>query len=437
MAEVRPFKGLLYDKNKVDDYASVVAPPYDVISDAERDALYGASDYNIIRLTLGKASEGDNDSDNKYIRARKALDQWQQQGVLSADENESYYVYAQEYEYKGKKHSRIGFLGLMKIVDPGKDTILPHEYTLSKPKEDRMNLIKQVEGNLSPIFTLFADESGEVKAELDKCAAAGDPLVDVELAGVRHKLWKLSDGVSAGKISSAMASEKIFIADGHHRYEVARTYRNARREENGYSGSADHILMYFTGMEEDNDLTVMATHRAIKVMPEGDAEATLGKYFDISDCGDLDMLVEKLEGDGSTENVFGFLSGGKYLLLTPKAEADITALITEDKTGDWKRLDVSVLHAAVLDVILSGGNKEGNITYLKNPEDAEALVLDGSHQAAFLLNPTRVDQLKAVAEHCEMMPQKSTYFYPKLLTGLVVNRFETSDSKSEEKEVCS
>ncbi len=437
MAEVRPFRGLLYDKDKISDYADVMAPPYDVISDTQCDALYGSSDYNIIRLILGKASKGDNDSDNKYIRARKSLDDWQQQGVLAVDDNESYYVYAQEYDHKGVKCSRIGFLGLMKIVDPGKDTILPHEYTLSKPKEDRMNLIRQVEGNLSPIFTLFSDENGEVKTELDKCVSSGEAMIDIEVDGVRHKLWKLSDSASVDKISSAMASEKIFIADGHHRYEVARNYRNARREESGYNGSADYIMMYFTGMEEDNDLTVMATHRAIKVMPEGDAEASLGKYFDISDCGDLDTLVGKLEDSGSTENVFGFLYGGKYLWLEPKPEADLASLIKEDKTSDWKRLDVSVLHAGILDVILSGGNKEGNITYLKNPEDAEALVTDGSHQAAFLLNPTRVDQLKAVAEHCEMMPQKSTYFYPKLLTGLVVNRFETSGSKSEEKEVCS
>jgi len=424
MAEVRPFKGLLYDKQAITgDYASVMAPPYDVIPKNMRDELYEKNMYNVVKLILGRSLENDGPENNKYIRAKNFLNEWQKKGVLVRDDAESFYVYLQEYEYKGKKYRRTGFIGLIKIEDPDKDTVLPHEHTLAKPKEDRLNLIKQVRSNLSPIFTLFNDDTGEIGKILEECAAASDPVIDIETDGVCHKLWHLSDGASLKRIVSQMAGKKIFIADGHHRYEVARTYRDMRRQEEGDDGSADYIMMYFTDASEHDNLTVMATHRVIKAMPDVEVEAKLGVYFDITECDDLSGLMERIEGAGE-DHVFGFYDGEKYLFMKPKDKSAILGLITEEMTDDWKQLDVSVLHSAVLNSILSVSGAEGNITYVRDPETAEVLVKDGSHMAAFFLNPTRVAQLTAVAEHGEMMPQKSTYFYPKLLTGLVINRFE-------------
>ena len=431
MAEVRPFRGLLYDKLRSGgDYSSVMAPPYDVISDQMREELYGKSDFNIIKLILGKSFENDTESDNKYTRAKDFLSSWIKEGVLAQDDAESFYIYLQEYSVKGQMYRRVGFLGLMKIE--GDDVVLPHEHTLSKPKEDRMNLIKEVQSNLSPIFTVYDDNTGAIKTVLEEVISKTEPIIDVDLSDGSHKLWRLPDEEITKKITDEMSAKKVFIADGHHRYSVARSYRDARRAKDGYDGSADHILMYFSDMSDSDNLTIFPTHRVIKEMPldEGEAREKLSEYFDITEYEDLGSLMENVEASSDKEHVFGFFAGGKYLLLVPKDPEVLRGLITEERTEHWKRLDVSVLHLAVLDSILSVGSVEGNITYVKDAEDGESLVKGGSHQAAFFLNPTRVDQMKAVAECGEMMPQKSTYFYPKLLTGLVINKFDECKVKA-------
>ncbi|MGB2601791.1 MAG: DUF1015 domain-containing protein [Candidatus Omnitrophota bacterium] len=434
MAEIRPFKGILYNSAKISgDYSKVVAPPYDVISEEERDELYEKSPYNIIRLILGKAIEGDNETVNKYTRAKGLFNEWQEEGILATDEVESFYAYLQEYEYKGRKCGRIGFMGLMKIGESGGDALLPHEYTLAKPKEDRMNLMKQVESNLSPIFSLYDDPEGKLKEVLEKVADESDPVIDVTVSGQRHVIWRLSDSSAIGEIVSWLDGKNLFIADGHHRYEVAKMYRDMRRKEEGYDGSADYIMMYFTDMSDSDNLTVMGTHRVVKVMPtSNDDEVALKmqEYFDVIEYSTLQELMDALENQMEEGNAFGFFGGNKYLLMKPKDREALLALIKGDKTNDWKSLDVSVLHSAVYESILSVSGEEGNITYVKMPEEAEKLIKSGSHTAAFFLNPTRVAQMKAVAEHREMMPQKSTYFYPKLLTGLVINKFEESKVKA-------
>jgi len=426
MAEIRPFKGLLYNKRKIGDYSKVVAPPYDVIPENMRDKLYEKDENNIIRLILGKSFDSDNQRENKYTRAKKFLNEWLKEKIFVKDDAESFYLYAQEYDHKGKKCKRLGFMGLMRIGEKGEDAVLPHENTLSKPKEDRMNLIKQVESNLSPIFTLYDDKENVIRGALEKKTSESAPVIDITVDGVRHKLWKFREEDALKKIIKRMNGKNVFIADGHHRYEVARMYRDMCRKKNGYNGNADYVMMYFTDMADENDLTVMATHRVIKMMPsEDDKEliSRLSEYFIITDCKDLFHLMKGLEEESDKGYAFGFLINGRYFLLKPKEKEALLGLIREEKPKEWKELDVSILHSAIFKRILSVSDAEGNITYVRDAENAEALIKDGSHMAAFLLNPTRVEQLKAVAELGEMMPQKSTYFYPKLLTGLVMNKF--------------
>jgi len=437
MAEIKPFRGLLYDKNRIDnDCSGVMAPPYDVISDKMREELYEKSPYNIIRLILGKPLENDNDTDNKYTRARKSMDEWQEEGVITRDGAEAFYAYQQEYEFKGVKHTRTGFLGLMKIGEPGNDDVIPHEHTLAKPKEDRMNLIKQVKGNLSPIFTLFDDKSQVVSGITEEVISGSDPIIDIELEDGKHKIWRITGENGINEIVSELKGKKVFIADGHHRYEVSRMYRNLCREEDGYDGRADYVMMYFADMSTTDNLTVMATHRVVKDMScreENEIAEKLGVYFDVTAYDDLKSLVDEMESKEDEGQIFGYYVGGKYFLIVPKDREVLLGLIKEDRAEEWKQLDVSVLHSVVFNGLLSVSGEEGNITYVKTPEEAEALVTEGSHQAAFLLNPTKVSQLRAVAERAEMMPQKSTYFYPKLLTGLVINKFEGAKVGVEEK----
>ncbi|NQT32598.1 MAG: DUF1015 domain-containing protein [Candidatus Omnitrophica bacterium] len=427
MAEIRPFRGLVYNGGKISGgYESVMAPPYDVIPEAMREELYGQNEHNVIRLILGKSFEGDDQQNNQYTRAREFFNKWQDEKILVKDDKESFYVYQQEYGYRGRKYNRLGFFGLMKIEEEGEQTVLPHEHTLAKPKEDRMNLIKQVESNLSPIFTLYEDATRAVMETIKKETESSRPVIDIEVDGETHRLWRLSDEESIKTIISGMDGKKVFIADGHHRYEVARKYRDMRRQQDGYDGDADFIMMYFTDLEDTDNLTIMATHRAVKKMPtqdENEIKDSLSGYFDITECRDLAELMEKLDAEAYQIHRFGFFGGSKYLFMRPKSESGLKDIIQGDRAEAWKELDVSAFHAAVLEKILNADNIEGNITYLRDPEEAEALVKDGSHMAAFLLNPTRVKQLRDVAELGEMMPQKSTYFYPKLLTGLVINKF--------------
>lgn len=405
--------------------SGVMAPPYDVIPPGMQKDLYAASDYNVVRLILGKDEQGDGDTDNKYKRAGRLLREWQEKEILKRDDSECLYVYSQEYEIKGRKCRRLGFIGLLKIGDKGKDNLLPHEYTLTKPKEDRLNLIKEVRANLSPIFALYNDDTGEIRDILEGCAGAGTPEVEAISEGVKNELWRLSSDEGKNRIRSILSDRKLFIADGHHRYEVARTYRDIRRKEAGYDGSADHVMVYFTDMADSENLTVLATHRAVRsVSPtkRDDIEGKLRTYFDVTPCGDLEELTGLL-GRSGKDHCFGVVLADGLYFLTPKDVRALEELIGQDKSPQWKKLDVSVLHSAVLEKILSIKSVEGNITYLRDAEDAVSLVTDEKYDVAFILNPTPVWQLRDVAELGEMMPQKSTYFYPKLLTGLVINKF--------------
>lgn len=437
MAEIKPFRGVLYNASGIgDDCSSVMAPPYDVISESQQDELYEKNAHNVIKLILGKSFTDDNASENKYIRSRRFLDEWQKSGVLLRDDKESFYLYHQEYDHKGKRLTRTGFIGLMKVGDSSNDLVLPHERTHAKPKEDRLNLIKQVEANLSPIFTLYEDTGCKIKKYLMNGISASDVVFDFDMDGIQHRLWRLSDEGSIEGMISGMSGKKIFIADGHHRYEVAKTYRDLCRKESCYDGAADYVMMFFADMSSCDNLTVLATHRVIKDIPDFNEDETarkLGEYFDLLEFDSLIKMMNKLEEESSRGHVFGFFGGKKYIFLKPRDEKEILTLIPDDRTDDWKQLDVSVLHSAIFDKILSINRAEGNIAYARYPEKAETLVREGSYAAAFFMNPTRIDQLKAVAEHGEMMPQKSTYFYPKLLTGLVINLFEKSEVSTEEK----
>lgn len=424
MAEIKPFKALLYNEEVTGDLSNVMAPPYDVISDGLRDRLYERSGYNIVRLILGKSFVGDDERNNKYTRARKNLEEWVGEGALVRDREDSFYVYRQEYELGGKICRRTGFMALMRIE--GDDVVLPHEHTLSNPKEDRMNLIKEVKGNLSPIFTLYNDEQGIIKQALDRTVSSCEAIVDITIDGVTHKLWRLSGESSVSGITSAMENKKVFIADGHHRYEVARAYRDMRRKEDGYDGSADHVLMYLTDISSPDNLTVLATHRALKNLPGfdlSDVRSRLEQHFSITPLGTIEELTLDMRERSDRGYIYGLVTAEDLLLLEPKSEDQLRAMIKENKCDEWKSLDVSVLHSAILGNILNIKPGEGDITYVKEPESALELVTGGGYAAAFLLNPTKVGQLKAVAEKGEMMPQKSTYFYPKVLTGLVINRF--------------
>jgi uncharacterized protein (DUF1015 family) len=417
MPKIEPFRGMLYNAKKV-NIAKVVAPPYDIISPEMQNELYAADEHNIVRLILGKDEPGDSEANNKYIRAKKFFNKWIKEDALTQDEAPAIYVYEEEYSIAGRKKSQLGFIGLMKIEDSSRSSVRPHENTFAKPKQDRLNLIRQVRANLSCVFTLFDDKGGAV-GDILGSTAKKKPLFNFIYDDVRHKLWRLDDKKLIGRIQKAMAKKEIFIADGHHRYEVAVEY--SRESGCGY------VMMYFTPISEKG-LTILATHRLVRniYMDPALFIEKLKAYFSVTPQASLKGLLKKMAAAKKNEYLFGVYlrNGGSYLLKLKKPGA-LSSIIKENRAGAWKKLDVSVLHGVIFNNILALKDKardEDNIVYTRDPEFAVKEMKRGMFDAAFLLNPTRVGQVREIAAIGERMPHKSTYFYPKLVTGLVINK---------------
>ncbi len=450
MAEIKPFKGLLYNPAKVGDLDRVMAPPYDVISPKKQDDLYGRHPNNIIRLILGKTTPDDREGSDRYSRAAVDLKKWINDAVLVQDGRPSIYYYTQSYRLKDNStHTRKGFIALSKLQDFGKG-IHPHEKTLSGPKADRLKLMQACNVNLSCIFSLYSDPSLDINRALDRAAKGIKPIIDVpDDDAIVNRLWRIDDPLVIKSVAEAMRDKALFIADGHHRYETALNYRNMMREkEENPTGLEpyDYVMMYFSNMD-DEGMTIWPTHRIIHSLKGFDPASFLkqcGEYFDIKELpfdgpNEASVRGAFLKGleTGSKKNAFGLQMRGRnaYFILTLKTN-DMMDRVFGDKIPDvFKNLDVTVLHSLILSRILGitqeAQEKQENLIYLKSYDEALGAMAKGDNQLVFLLNPTRIEQVKAVALAGFVMPQKSTYFYPKLLSGLVINSLGRKNSEGE------
>ncbi len=446
MAKIIPFKGILYNKEKIRDMKDVVAPPYDVISPAEQEELYKRHENNVVRLILGKESNSDTPDNNRYTKARDSFDSWQRDSILIKDAFPSIYVYSQEYhlgETEGfEKKRRLGFIALSKLEDFGEGKIHPHENTLAKPKEDRLKLMQHCNANFSSIFGLFSDPSKRIDSVL-KDYMRHSPLYDlVDDAGMRHTLWAIRDNRAIQIITSVMSDKQVFIADGHHRYETAINYRNEMRGKlPNFTGEElyNYVMMYFTNTNSEG-LSILPIHRLVSNLSNFDKEKIVekaGEFFNIEKLSlnesDEKTVKQKLFTDmkerGEEEHIFGmYLGNDEYLLLTLKGEDVLHRLITNSRHPSWKKLDVTILHTLLIDKVLGISEKnlaeQKNITYTISGDEAIKDVKAGKYQIALFLNPTKIEEVKDVAAAGEKMPQKSTFFYPKLITGLVMNKLE-------------
>lgn len=452
MAEIVPFKGLLYNPEKVQDLQKVMAPPYDVISPEYQDELYERHPNNVIRLILGKTSKEDAPGSDRYSRAAEVLNDWTGKGVLTRDDKPAAYYYTQTYTGEdGSTSTRKGFIALARIEELGSGSIHPHEKTLSGPKADRLKLMEACEANFSCIFSIYSEPKLTINDIMERATGSSDPLIDVEDSdGVGHRLWRVDSPEVLEEVTRCMEGKPLFIADGHHRYETALNYRNKRREEAGDSYTGDEpwnfVMMYFSNMD-DEGMTIWPTHRVIHSLDGFDPEKLLSEcseYFDVEEFpftkdNHENVKREFLNGKKALgekdKTAFGLQVRGKdvYYLLTLKDPAVMDDLLGESVPGVYKNLDVTVLHSLVLNRILGitqeDQEKQKNLVYVKNYPDAFTALEKDDNQLVFLLNPTRVEQVKAVAEAGHVMPQKSTYFYPKLLTGLVINLLGTEGAE--------
>lgn len=433
MAAIKAFPALRYNLEKIKEISSVVTPPYDVISAYQQSQFYRAHTRNLIRIILGQEKKGDNQQNNKYTRAAAYLDKWIKEGVFIQDKSPAIYIYQQLFDFEGEKISRIGFIGLLKLEPSGKGVVFPHEKTFCKPKEDRLSLLRSTQANLSPIFGLYRDPDSKIE-NLIKGACRGAPLLDFEFELVQNRLWLINNPEFITKLEKLTRDKKIFIADGHHRYEVACLYNKLsgkaarlHKATQPHRLNSAYIMMYFSALES-RGLKVLPTHRLINNLPDVklcSLKQALAKHFIIEDFTNYADLSRKLKSAKITEHFFGLYLGNKiFYLLKLKKIRDKNA---KHPAGSYKDLDVVILHNLIFKKIL--GIKEENsrdqqILYTREENLAIQLVDSKKYQTAFFMNPPRPRQISAISESLKKMPHKSTYFYPKPLSGLVINKLD-------------
>lgn len=424
MATIKGFKGMRYNLETAGEISKLCCPPYDIISEEQRLDYIKENEYNVIRLELPKEGE------NPYANAKNILEMWKDKGVLISEDKPAIYIYEEEFTAYGSRKSIKGIIARVKLEEFSKGIILPHEFTLSKAKEDRLNLMKATNCNFSQIYALYMDEEHTTLSTIDEQSASNAELEFTDNDNVTHRLWIVTDEKVLSKLSADFVDRKLYIADGHHRYETALNYRNYCRE-NGFSkeGDAqDYQMIYLVDMEHPG-LVVFPTHRLVRDLADFDKEKVLEgckKYFDITKMqgtSTMESDLASLYNEG--KKAFGFYCGNDewYLLVLKNIEV-MKELLPQLSTAS-QQLDVTVLHSLILEEIF-GINKENmanqiNLTYTKFFEEAISSVDSGKSQCSFVLNPTRVTEIRDVAAAGEKMPQKSTYFYPKMITGMVMN----------------
>ena len=431
MADILPFRGLIYNSKKVGDLSSVTAPPYDVISRKAAPGYFKKHPYNVIRLELGDPSLGP----DRYRRCASYFRKWEQKGILIPEEEPAYYFYRVDFPMdKGERKTRRGFIGLCRLEAFGNGMIFPHERTHEDQKRDRLKVLEACGANVSPIFSLYSDPFQTINGLFEK-ALPPSPLFNyVDGHHLRHSLWSVRDPKLLRNIRERMRDKAVFIADGHHRYEAALAYR----DENPTCGDPfQYVMMYFCPFE-DEGLLILPSHRLIFNLPHFDRisfEADLRKYFHVTAFPFLPEnehekrreFFQALESEGSRGKVFGvFIHGNDhYTLLKVKKGSSLLSRIQRDLPAVLQKLDVMILHRCILEGLLGIPEEEQNqshIRIVKNQNRAIDLVERGSFQLAFLLNPPKIEEVQEVASKGKVMPQKSTFFYPKLPTGLVINK---------------
>ena len=404
-------------------------PPYDIISEEERLGYIAENEYNVIRLELPK------EGGDVYKTAGEVLDMWRNTGVLVHEIKPAVYIYEEEFNAYNKRSSVKGIIVRVKVEEFSKGVILPHEFTLSKAKADRFNLMKATNCNFSQIYALYMDEEHTTLKTIDRLSDRKPDQKFTDSDHVTHKLWIITDEKVIEKLVNDFADRKLYIADGHHRYETALNYRNYCRE-NGISKEGDpqdYQMMYLVDMQHPG-LVVFPTHRMVRDLESFDKDEVLKgceEYFDIkkfTSVGNINSELAKQYKQG--KKAFGFYCGkGEWYLLVLK-DIEVMADVLPDLSEASQQLDVSVLHALILEKTM-GIDKENmanqiNLTYTKFFEEAIMKVDKGEFQCSFILNPTRVTEIRDVAAAGEKMPQKSTYFYPKMITGMVMNDLNES-----------
>jgi uncharacterized protein (DUF1015 family) len=451
MPIIQAFRGIRYDLGHVGSLSNVVAPPYDVIDAELQFALYKKHPANVVRLILNKDEPGDDEHNNRYSRAARLLRSWQREGVLFTESNPAIYVYHQVFSEGGTTYTRRGFMARVRLERFGEGSIYPHEETHGAAKADRLKLWSACKSNLSQIFSLYPDPENVAQNILEAAIAGVAPLEAIDHLGVIHRLWPVTDVATITAVTAAMGGRPVYIADGHHRYETACTLRDQIAAAHGnalpHGHPAHYVLMMLVSMS-DPGMLVLPTHRlfrGLQPITAGQLRERLGECFATEPAGGgperARSLWEEieLEADQATLGLYTAADDRWTLArLTDTGRARM-AQVASDHSADWQGLGVSILHRLIVDSILAPRSSLPTPRYVRDIEEVvhglahgDAAGRDatgqtgtsGRFELAALVMPATVDHIRTISSHGERMPAKSTYFYPKLLSGLVINPLE-------------
>jgi uncharacterized protein (DUF1015 family) len=424
LAEVSEFKGVRYNPEAIHYMADVICPPYDVISPQEQEAFYERSEYNFVRIEHALDQQGDDDKHNKYTRSRDSLNQWLKDRVLIQDTVPNYYVHEHSFEIGETKRRRLGIMACVRLEPWEKKIIFPHEFTMSGVKEERLKLMKACHADCSPIFGLYEDPGNKIN-QIILNRVKSRPTYSFDYNGDSHRFWAVNEPEFVQRVSHFLIPKPIYIADGHHRYETALVYRDYRRQHDPHapaSASFNYVMMTLVSFS-DPGIVILPIHRLVKgISGEGlnRLRKGLSEYFQIVEAPAASVSIDN-KHLGSIK-IYG-LAEGKMLGLNLLPKTRIKDMVKERHSEAYFKLDVSAVQHIIVEKLLGlDANSTDKLAYTPSGDSACRLVEEGQYQFAILLQTIPAITIKTVADAGDRMPRKSTYFYPKLPSGLVVFR---------------
>ncbi len=437
MAEIRPFRGVRYNEELVTDLATVICPPYDIITTQIARQLYRRSEYNFVRLEYGQQLPVGADTNDRHTHSLATLNEWLRLGVLKIDKKSAFYLHDHYFTYQGKEYKRRGILTSVRLEEWDKMIIRPHEGTLAKAKDNRLTLLWALGANTSPILTLFDDEAGRISSLLT-LETQKQPIISLGLATEgSHNIWAITEPAVISQISAQLAPKPLYIADGHHRYESALTYQRERRAYAGTASEDEEFNFVMMTMVDfaDPGLIILSPHRLVRGLLKAALNALRAKLelvFAVDELPlstpDVWQQVDALLADDNASQATFVLFGlsPEHLLVLKLRNLNAARQTMPYFHGElYSKLSVSILDHVILEYMLGlGGSDEASIAFSYDKQDAVKRVIDQEYQLAFLLSPIKAETVKAIADGGERMPRKSTYFYPKPPAGLVFRRLD-------------
>jgi len=434
VAEIRPFRAVHYNESLIKDWAALICPPYDIITPQLQQELYLRSEYSFVRLEFGRELPQDTITDSKYTRSAATLEQWLKKGVLEIDKTPAIYLHDQYFTYQGREYKRRGIITRVRVEEWDKMVIRPHEGTIAEPRGDRLSLLWALQANTSPILALFEDQGQQI-SQLLAAQERSKPLMSLSsVGGESHTVWAITEPEVVNQISSRLAEQPLYIADGHHRYESALVYQQERHacSPSASGDEAFNFVMMTLVDFSDPGLIILPPHRLVRGMSKSTLDGLMAKlkvFFDIEELPLSRPGVWKQVDDLLTETnevrliLFGLVAE-RLFALSLRDLAAVSQMMPYFHSKLYKSLDVSIVDHIILEKLLalSSEQEKTSLAYSYDMPDAVNRVLNQEYQLAFLLSPVKTEVIKSIADASDKMPRKSTYFHPKLPAGLVFNQ---------------